>query len=77
MLRTGRPYWLRHSFGTYQLENLNDEGLFSLMGHTNIVTASIYRHPDDLTLLRSSLAIRDKLDKSREGKVLEIKDDEA
>lgn len=71
------PYWLRHSFGTYQLENLNDEELFALMGRTNIVTASIYRYPDDLTLLRSSLAIRDKLDKGREGKIFEFKDDEA
>jgi integrase len=60
------PYHLRHTFGTYQLETLEDEDLFRLMGHTNLATSRIYRHPDDLTLLRSALAIRDKLDASRE-----------
>lgn len=68
------PYWLRHSFGTYQLESLTDAELFALMGHSNIVTSKIYRHPDDLTLLRSATAIRDKLDAAREpGEVLEFR----
>lgn len=41
------PYWLRHSFGTYHLADLDDSELLMLMGHTNIVTNATYRHPDD------------------------------
>jgi integrase len=60
------PYWLRHSFGTYHLAELDDTELLLLMGHTNIVTNQIYRHPDDEVMLRRSRRLRDKLDAERE-----------
>ena len=60
------PYWLRHSFGTYQLENLNQEELMRLMGHNSAVTSRIYQHPDDETLYRAAAGIQEKLDKARE-----------
>lgn len=70
---TWTPYNLRHSFGTYSLEALDDAGLFTLMGHTNMATSSVYRHPDDLTLLRNAVELRDKLDAMREPKVIKIR----
>ncbi len=60
------PYWLRHSFGTYHLADLDDSELLMLMGHTNIVTNATYRHPDDDIVRKRALPVRDKLDKARE-----------
>lgn len=59
------PYWLRHSFATHALESLSDQELELLMGHTNIQTNLVYRHPDDAAVRRRALPLRDKLDKSR------------
>lgn len=61
------PYWLRHSFGTYHLAELDDTEILMLMGHTNIVTNAMYRHPDDDIVRRRALPLREKLDRSREG----------
>jgi len=61
------PYWLRHSFGTYQLENLSQDELMRLMGHNSTVTSRIYQHPDDETLYRAASGIQEKLDKAREN----------
>jgi integrase len=61
------PYWLRHSFGTYQMENLSDEEISSLMGNGVAVLRQRYQHPDDETLYRKTRAIQEKLDQAREG----------
>jgi integrase len=61
------PYWLRHSFVTYALETLNDQEVLMLAGHSNIITNAIYRHPDDATILRRSVSIRDKMEAARGG----------
>jgi integrase len=60
-------YWLRHSFGTYQMENLSDEEISSLMGNGVGVLRQHYQHPDDETLYRKTRAIQEKLDHAREG----------
>ncbi|MDR3172275.1 MAG: hypothetical protein LBU17_11765 [Treponema sp.] len=36
------PYWLRHSFGTYQMETLNQDEIMKLMGHNVAATTRIY-----------------------------------
>jgi integrase len=61
------PYWLRHSFGTYQMENLSDEEISSLMGNGVVVLRRSYQHPDDDTLYRKTRGIQEKLDQAREG----------
>ncbi|MDR2797523.1 MAG: site-specific integrase [Treponema sp.] len=61
------PYWLRHSFGTYQMENLDQGEIMKLMGHNVATTTRIYQHPDDETLYRSAEGVQKKLDKAREG----------
>jgi integrase len=60
------PYWLRHSFGTYQMENLEEEEIAALMGNGVAVLKRHYQHPDDETLYRSVSGIQKKLDKARE-----------
>jgi integrase len=60
------PYWLRHSFGTYQMENLTDEEIASLLGNGVAVLKRHYQHPDNETLYKSVLPIQKKLDKVRE-----------
>lgn len=59
------PYWLRHSFGTYQMEVLEDGEIAALMGNGVVVLKRHYQHPDDETLYRSSEGIKEKLDRSR------------
>jgi len=59
------PYWLRHSFGTYQMEVLDENEIASLMGNGAAVLKQHYLHPDDETLYRSSEKIKEKLDKAR------------
>jgi hypothetical protein len=61
------PYWLRHSFGTYQMEVLNDDEIASLMGNGVAVLQRHYQHPDDETLFRSTEGIRNKLDEARKS----------
>jgi integrase len=61
------PYWLRHSFGTYQMENLSQEEIMKLMGHNAAATTRIYQHPDNEILYRSAEGIKKKLDRRREG----------
>ena len=53
------PYWLRHSFGTYQMENLEDSEISALMGNGVVVLKRHYQHPDDETLYRSSEPIKE------------------
>jgi len=60
------PYYLRHSFVTYQAEVLAPEELRSLAGHTNEATNRIYQHLDDIGLYRKNLSAKRKLDKARE-----------
>jgi site-specific recombinase XerD len=48
------PYWLRHSFGTYQMENLDDAEIAKLMGNGVVVLRKDYQHPDDETLYLST-----------------------
>jgi integrase len=60
------PYWLRHSFGTYQMENLNQEEIMKLMGHKTTVITRGYQHPDNDILYRSVERIKEKLDLLRE-----------
>ncbi|MDR2478423.1 MAG: tyrosine-type recombinase/integrase [Treponema sp.] len=60
------PYWLRHSFGTYQMQNLSQEEIMKLMGHKAEAITRIYQHPDNEILYRSAEDIKKKLDKSRE-----------
>jgi integrase len=60
------PYWLRHSFGTYQMEILEEEEIAALMGNGVVVLKRHYQHPDDETLYRSSAEVQKKLDKARE-----------
>jgi len=59
------PYWVRHSFGTYQMENLDEAEISALMGTGVVVLKRHYQHPDDETLYRSSEPIKEKLDKAR------------
>jgi integrase len=59
------PYWLRHSFGTYQMEVLEEEEIATLMGNGVAVLKKHYQHPDNETLYRSSKPIKEKLDKAR------------
>jgi hypothetical protein len=61
------PYWLRHSFGAHQMENLSDEEISSLMGNGVAALRQRYQHPDDETLCRKTRAIQEKLDQAREG----------
>jgi integrase len=60
------PYWLRHSFGTYQMEVLAEEEIALLMGNGVAVLKKHYQHPDDETLYKSTAGIREKLDKVRQ-----------
>ena|GEM_PF-1457258 len=60
------PYWLRHSFGTYQMETLTDGEIASLMGHGVAILKKDYQHPDDETLYRSAEQIKEKLDRARD-----------
>jgi integrase len=60
------PYWLRHSFGTYHMEHLNQAELMKLMGHNTAVTTRIYQHPDNETLYQAAEYIKLKLDRVRE-----------
>lgn len=60
------PYWLRHSFGTYQMANLSQEEIMKLMGHKTQVITRIYQHPDNEILYRSAEKIKRKLDQLRE-----------
>ena len=62
------PYWLRHTFGTYSLDALEDSELLLLMGHTNVATNAIYRHPDDDQLVRRASGAQAKLEAAREKK---------
>jgi integrase len=62
------PYWLRHSFGTYQMEVLEEEEIAALMGNGVAVLKRHYQHPDDETLYKSSEGIKKKLDDAREIK---------
>jgi integrase len=59
------PYWLRHSFGTYQMENLEDGEIAALLGNGVAVLKRHYQHPDDETLYKSTSGIREKLDRAR------------
>jgi integrase len=59
------PYWLRHSFGTYQMEVLEEEEIATLMGNGVAVLKRTYQHPDNETLYRSNEGIQRKLDKAR------------
>jgi integrase len=61
------PYWLRHSFGTYQMENLSQEEIMKLMGHKAEAITRIYQHPDNEILYRSAEDIQKKLDQLREN----------
>lgn len=61
------PYWLRHSFNTYALEDLDEGEVQRLMGHSSSAMTRHYRHPDDESLLRAGLAARTALDKAREN----------
>ena len=56
------PYWLRHSFGTYQMENLSQDEIMKLMGHKAEIITRIYQHPSDEVLYRSAEKIKQKLD---------------
>jgi integrase len=60
------PYWLRHSFGTYHMEHLNQAELMKLMGHNTAVTTRLYQHPDNETLYQAAEHIKIKLDRVRE-----------
>lgn len=60
------PYWLRHSFGTYQMENLNQDEIMRLMGHNSTVITRGYQHPDNDILYRSAERIQQKLNLYRE-----------
>jgi integrase len=60
------PYWLRHSFGTYHMEHLNQAELMKLMGHNTAVTTRLYQHPDNETLYQAAEHIKAKLDRVRE-----------
>jgi len=62
------PYWLRHSFGTYQMENLSEDEIAALMGNGVAVLKRHYQHPDDETLYRSSEGIKKKLEEARKKK---------
>jgi len=61
------PYWLRHSFGTYQMENLTQEEIAKLMGNSPAVLQQSYQHADDETLFHSTKGIQEKLDRARKS----------
>jgi site-specific recombinase XerD len=61
------PYWLRHTFGTYALETLDEAEISALMGAGVTVLRNHYLHPDNETLYRSAVDVQRKLDKAREG----------
>lgn len=65
---TWTPYYLRHSFGTYKLEILDEASLMLLMGHASSVTSKGYQHPDDETVYKEGLSVKDILDKDRGDK---------
>ena len=60
------PYWLRHSFATYQMETLTDEEIVRLMGTSVEIKRRHYAHPDDMTLYLSTKDMQDKIDEARE-----------
>jgi integrase len=62
------PYWLRHSFGTYHMENLNQDEIMRLMGHHTALVTRNYQHPDNEMLYRSAKGIQRKLEFFREQK---------
>ena len=57
------PYWLRHSFITYNMDALDDSELLMLAGHTNIATNTTYRHPDDEIIRARARPLVDKVNK--------------
>ena len=59
------PYWLRHSFGTYQMENLSQEEIMKLMGHRTEIVTRVYQHPSNEILYKSAEKIQKKLDQLR------------
>jgi len=59
------PYYLRHTFATKAMEVLNDQELQMLLGHTNLTTNKIYRHPSNETMLKRTKGFRDRLDSAR------------
>jgi integrase len=61
------PYWLRHSFGTYQMENLSQAEIMKLMGHKAEAITRVYQHPNNEILYRSAEEIKKKLDRLREN----------
>jgi integrase len=61
------PYWLRHSFGTYQMEVLEEDEIAALMGNGVAVLKRHYQHPDDETLYQSAFGIKEKLDNARKN----------
>jgi len=59
------PYYIRHSFGTYKMEILEQPDIEKLMGHASSVTTKGYQHPDDETVRLSGEGIQKKLDDAR------------
>lgn len=62
------PYWLRHSFGTYQMASLPQSDIMLLMGHAADATTRGYQHADDETIYQAGLDAKARLDEARGAK---------
>jgi integrase len=65
--RDWTPYYIRHSFGTYKMEILDQPDIERLMGHASSITTEGYQHPDDETLRLSGAGIQRTLEESRKN----------
>jgi integrase len=57
------PYWLRHSFVTYSLAELDAREVALLAGHSEAISKAVYSHPDDEVVLKQTRSAREKLGK--------------
>jgi integrase len=58
-------YWLRHSFGTYMMEVLDDKEIARLMGNSPAILKKVYQHPSDELIYKSALGIQERMDRAR------------
>lgn len=61
------PYYIRHSFGTYKMEILQQTDIERLLGHASSITTEGYQHPDDETVRLSGADIQKVLEENREN----------
>jgi len=60
------PYYLRHSYATYNMDALTEKEMIDQMGHSTILQTLTYQHPSDDIVLARAESAREKLDAKRE-----------